>query len=566
MRFIMLKRLLLLPIIIAYTHSYSSQSYHLSSVFNNQSAQIASFIDHVLRQLPSHTVIEVAKKIMMNTNNQELTDEQFYEKLCKHIQPFKSSFDIMKVIKLIRFQKNLLAKQIEDLLKDTPHIHNCLEIGTPATYASTIKNRIDGEIYALLENRKVTDVLQAHSFNPFNGFKGYHHALNLNTYEPISSDIPDNNFDVIICTIGLHHVPPHKLDAFVESLKRVLRPGGKFLLREHNACTAALISLAYAAHSIYNALIPQETLEAERSEMRNFHALIYWKQLLEKHGFEIAPEEYLQEGDSTFNTFIRCTKKSSTFEDHVIQASAQALNHKEYARDSAQTYLTTPEWNNVDTTQQYGSYITKTPFYEFPYMAHVKTFWRTFAQSWRCAAQDKGSNLKVLFSPNLFLNYTLMNLFIGTFMTIEYSAKAAISLPIRALFSGVEASTLLALIHDPDNELANIDPSLIVKAHYDGSIKLVSIPRYMQFLATIKKLQKSSITFIKIANNEKIICKIRYKEDVQNLSAWNAKFTWKMPTLPEYTYAAYLVPVKDLKIFMGSVEQSNGELLYIHDF
>jgi SAM-dependent methyltransferase len=540
--------------------------YNLISVFTNQREEITSFINNVLRQLPANKILELVD-CLKQESKYELDDVQLYEKMCNKIMPLRSYLDITKIINLTNFQKNILGKQIESLLGDVSTMQNCLEIGTPGTYLSTIKNStINGEICVLLEQPKITDLFQAHSWDPFNGFKGYSKCIDLNNYEPISSEIPDNHFDLIVCTIGLHHVPSSKLDAFITSINRVLCPGGIFLLREHNAHSKELELLAYAAHSLYNAIIPQETTKAEIQEVRNFKSLTYWKTLLQDYGFTISPEEYLQDGDSTLNTFIKCTKKCITPEEQILAASMIAKRHIDYSRDSAQTYLTTPEWNNVDAAQQYGTYITKIPFYEFPYMAHVKTFWKTFFDSWCCAAHEKGGHMKLLLSSNIFSNYILMNVFIGAFMTVEYSVKALVSLPIRTMFSGVEATTLLALIRDPYNELSSIDSSIIVKENYEGSIKLVSIPRYMQFLTSIKKIMNSSITFVKIANNENIVCKIRYKTNKPFNSTAIQKFTWQMPTLPEYIYAAYLVPVQELKEFVRVVEQQDGELLYIHDF
>jgi SAM-dependent methyltransferase len=538
-------------------------SFNLNSVFNHQPEAIASFIDHVLRQLPSKKVIEIIDNIKINEH--DLDDAKLYENICTKIASLRSRLDIIKIIKLISFQKQLLEKQLRALLTDVHVIGNCLEIGTPGTYASTIRDCIKGDVYALLAKSNVTDIIQAQSFKISNSFKGYDKYVALNDYEPISIEIADNQIDLIICTIGLHHVPPCKLDNFIASIKRVLRPGGFFLLREHNAHSPELISLAYAAHSIFNAVIPQENLDTELKEVRNFNALVYWKNLLEKHGFDLGTEEYLQEGDSTLNTFIKCIKKSVTKQDQELSASFKAQQYTDYSRDSAQTYLTTPEWNNVDAAQHYGDYINKIPFYEFPYMAHVNTFWKTFLESWRCAAKEKGGNINMLLSPNILFNYTFMNVFIGTFMTIEYTTKAVISWPIRAMMSGVEATTLLALIHDPKNEISDIDSSITTKEIYEGDLKLVSISRYMQFLKSVKKILGSSVTFIKIANNQNILCKIRYKNDMQLRASWVQKFTWKMPTI-DYIYAAYLIPVKELKDFVFTLEQLGGELLYIHDF
>lgn len=544
---------------------------HLISTFTHpeQRIAIASFIDNVLRQIPSESILNLVDHIKQNTGRRSpLDDPQLYERIRTGVMPLKGRLSTIKVIKLINFQKQLLGKQIQALLGQAEIIQNCLEIGTPGTYSSTIRNRINGNIYVLIEQPQATDILQAHSLSPSKKFKGYDEFVALNDYEPISTKIPNHSIDLIICTIGLHHVPVNKLDAFVDSIKRVLRPGGTFILREHNAHSPELVSLAYAAHSIYNAIIPQETVDSEMKETRNFQSLNYWKNLLEKHGFSIGSEEYLQDGDSTLNTFIKCTKKCITLEDQKLNAAMQAQQHAGYSRDQVQTYLTTPEWNNVDAAQHYGEYINTIPFYEFPYMAHVKTFWKTFFNSWNCAAKEKGGNLKLLTSPNVILNYTLMNIFIGCFMTVEYSAKALISLPIRAMFSGAEATTLLALVHDPRDEITKIDPSIVIKQKYDGNIKLVSIPRYIKFLASVKKLVNSSVEFVKIANNENIVCKVRYKKDnVPSFKAsWEQKFTWQMPTLPEYNYAAYLIPVCELKEFIQILPKLSVELLYIHDF
>ncbi len=544
---------------------------HLISTFIHpeQRIAIASFIDNVLRQIPSDKILNLVDHIKQDTSlRSSLDDAQLYEKIRAGVMPLKGRLSTIKIIKLINFQKQLLEKQIRALLGQAEIIKNCLEIGTPGTYLSTIRDHINGKIYVLTEEPKATDILQAHSLKPSKKFKGYDEFIALNDYEPISTKIPDHSIDLIICTIGLHHAPVEKLDAFIDSVKRVLRPGGIFILREHNAHSPELVSLAYAAHSIYNAIIPEETVDSEMREIRNFQSLNYWKNLLETHGFSIGSEEYLQDGDSTLNTFIKFTKKCITLEDQKLNASIQAQQHADYSRDQVKTYLRIPEWNNVDAAQHYGEYIATMPFYEFPYMAHVKTFWKTFYNSWNCAAQEKGGNLKLLMSPDILLSCTLMNTFVGCFMTVEYSAKALIASPIRTLLSGAVATTLLALVHDPLDEITQVDPSIVIKQKYEGNIKLVSIPRYLKFLASVKKLVNSSVEFIKIANNENIVCKVRYKNDTAPSfkPSWEQKFTWQMPTVPEYTYAAYLVPVHELKEFIQTLPQSTCELLYIHDF
>ena len=106
-----------------------------------------------------------------------------------------------------------------------------------------------------------------------------------------------------------------------------------------------------------------------------------------------------------------------------------------------------------------------------------------------------------------------------------------------------------------------------MQEQYAGKLKLVSVPRYMQFLAAVKKLAVSSVRFIKIANNDQILCKVRFKGTAPELPvACVQKFTWQMPTVPDYTYAAYVVPVQELHTVVQRLQQTGSELLYIHDF
>jgi ubiquinone/menaquinone biosynthesis C-methylase UbiE len=44
-------------------------------------------------------------------------------------------------------------------------------------------------------------------------------------------DFPDENFDTVVCTLGLCTIPDDR--AAVREVRRVLRPGGRFLLLEH---------------------------------------------------------------------------------------------------------------------------------------------------------------------------------------------------------------------------------------------------------------------------------------------------------------------------------------------
>ncbi|WP_369686141.1 class I SAM-dependent methyltransferase [Photobacterium leiognathi] len=63
----------------------------------------------------------------------------------------------------------------------------------------------------------------------------------------------DNDLDLITCYIGLHHCPPDKLDAYIASICRVLKPDGYFILRDHDAETTQQRTFCSLVHTVFNA-------------------------------------------------------------------------------------------------------------------------------------------------------------------------------------------------------------------------------------------------------------------------------------------------------------------------
>lgn len=78
---------------------------------------------------------------------------------------------------------------------------------------------------------------------------------------------------MVICVIGLHHVPKEKLDLFIQSIRRVLKPNGVFILRDHNATTADLTSLISVAHTVFNLIMNHDSLKTELHNIEIFKAL-----------------------------------------------------------------------------------------------------------------------------------------------------------------------------------------------------------------------------------------------------------------------------------------------------
>lgn len=529
--------------------------------------EFASFIDIVLRQASSQDFYNLVGKLQAA---QPLShDLELYERLLAHTSAIQPRFSTIQKLKALYHQKTELSAQIKALIGSNKSFNNIVEIGTPGMYASCIKktNTITGTTYVIHEKESYADRIQGFSYNPFKGFAIYDHFIPLNAYEPITKDaIPSNSVDLVVCFIGLHHIPQEKLPGFVASIARILRPGGIFILRDHDITNDDLMAITHSAHTVFNALMTQETVEAENNEYRNFQSLQYWIDLLHQHGLIAGEERILQNGDPTRNTLLKFVKESRNVEERTIELSDKLKKQSSYFRDSVQGDLSSPEWINVDAAQEYGSFINHTPFYEFPYMASVAAYWKVFGHSWHLATQKQGA-LKTLFSP-----YTLMNLFIGTTMTIEYAAKSIISLPLRLAYSGAEDLTITMIMRDPAHKLEKLDAHITVLSS-DDIFTVIRMPRYKEFVRIVQKIaQDPSIQFVEIAGQREINVKVRFSAHqpfdtiINTLSGCKQQYTWRLPTQPAYTYAVITIPLNQLSTAIKQLPAHGAEILYIHDF
>lgn len=537
-------------------------TYHLSNVFNDLQSRkdISLFIDNVLRQVPSKDFLNMALTI------KSCDDKEFYSEMLLKVNSIKPKLLKYYQLQALRNQKKILSEQIKILTANKSEIINCMEIGNPAIYlqASSDYLNIAGKVYAIAESQNPIDFVQSFKFRPATKFVFYDQFIYLDNYAPISSEVVESNsLDLVICTIGLHHIPTEKLQPFIESIHRSLKPGGVFILREHDCTTPYMESLVFAAHSVFNSIVGPVGVLDEVNEYRNFRSLDYWVNLIESNGFEVGPERLLQEGDPTRNTLMKFIKKTLTIDDEVADIS-QNLKHgdPEYERPLIKTYLGSNEWFNVDVSQEYGNFINKTPFYEFPYFKSIAVYWKIFFNSWKLAAK-KGGNFNVLKS-----DHTLMNIFIGVTMTVEYAAKGLLSLPVSILFKGEEPGFIKAVIVDPENQLSNIAPDVKVLLT-KNNIKIISIPRYKAFLKFLISVCESKILIKEIAGQKEIQFKVRtVNRDVSfnEIEGCKYEYSWSPPSLPDEKITVLTVKINNISAVIKELLKRDVDILYVHDF
>lgn len=127
-------------------------------------------------------------------------------------------------------------------------------------------------------------------------------------YAPLAAVIPDESVDLVACYVGLHHMTEETLGPFLASVRRVLRPGGTFVVRDHDVRGEDLRAMVSLAHTVFNAGLG-ETWETNRAELRHFASADTWVRRLDAAGFDDAGHRLLQRHDPTDNVLFRFVRR-----------------------------------------------------------------------------------------------------------------------------------------------------------------------------------------------------------------------------------------------------------------
>jgi SAM-dependent methyltransferase len=119
--------------------------------------------------------------------------------------------------------------------------------------------------------------------------------------------IAPESLDLVTCYIGLHHAPEDRLDAFVQSLRRVLRRGGLFLIRDHDAGDKSMQVFCSLVHTVFNLGLKVSWAENQK-EVRHFASAETWSEYLVARGFRDLGPRVLQDNDPSKNTLMAFEK------------------------------------------------------------------------------------------------------------------------------------------------------------------------------------------------------------------------------------------------------------------
>ena len=108
--------------------------------------------------------------------------------------------------------------------------------------------------------------------------------------------VADGSVDIVFCMVSLHHMKDETIGRAISEIKRVLRPGGRLLTKEHNATTENLRYI-YWEHHLYHVLDMAMSRGVDARDdshgwtnyceqsVNNFKSAEQWQELITDAGF-----------------------------------------------------------------------------------------------------------------------------------------------------------------------------------------------------------------------------------------------------------------------------------------
>lgn len=236
------------------------------------------------------------------------TDKEIYQFIQKELHTIKPTMsELTYALPALLKQKQEMSSQTLELLNELKVINGYVEIGTTGRYISHLRARININNIYLINDQKpsnsVSDLIERQ------GVKKIGEFIHLRNYDPIrQSDIPDNSIDLVTCYIGLHHSPLNKLEEFIRAITRILRPNGRFIVRDHDVNNPIMHCFVSLAHTVFNAGLGI-SWENNAEELRHFTAISALINRIESCGLKYTGKKLLQKNDPSLNTLIEFVKE-----------------------------------------------------------------------------------------------------------------------------------------------------------------------------------------------------------------------------------------------------------------
>ncbi|HKZ36502.1 MAG TPA: hypothetical protein VJ184_02550 [Chryseolinea sp.] len=262
------------------------------------------FLKNVFNLFPENDLHSLISNVTLEKGDDKAIYAEVQAKL-ETITPVFSSFR-HKLPSLMK-QKDEMARQTLELLGEDTTYDGYLEIGSSGRYLDYLEERvtINGERYyadGKEPGYAITEMIDRGQI----GIGAEY--IPLADYKTRYSDIiPHESLDLVTIYIGFHHCPLDLRVPFISSIRDTMRVNGKLILRDHDCNTEEQKAMVALAHDVFN-MGMNESWEYNSSEIRNFYALDFICNFVEKIGFKFDKRTLFQEGDPTKNALMMFTK------------------------------------------------------------------------------------------------------------------------------------------------------------------------------------------------------------------------------------------------------------------
>jgi FAD/FMN-containing dehydrogenase len=234
-------------------------------------------------------------------------EEDIYRHLLRELPRIKPTLAGPRLaLPALARQKAEMLRQTLELLAERKRLDGYIEIGTTGRYASVLRKRVKiaGRLvlaHSVKPALSAVDVAERGRLRPLGRF------VDIGDHEPLPDSLADAGFDLVSCYGGLHHCAPERVDAFVQSIARVLRPGGLFILRDHDVGDERMRALVALAHTVFNAGLG-EAWEVNAAERRHFAPVAHWCEVLGRAGLRDSGARLAQQHDPSANLLLAFVK------------------------------------------------------------------------------------------------------------------------------------------------------------------------------------------------------------------------------------------------------------------
>lgn len=270
-----------------------------------QADKFYAFLQNIFHLVPQDRFHALIKQAVA----EHQADQEIYAAI-QHGLPEITPFHAMLTYALpsLRAQKAEIGAQTRRLIPQGATLNGYIEIGTTGRYVKALQSRLKLAGPVTLIHDKApgmspVDIVERGKL----GAIGAH--VFLDDYAPLPAALADASVDLVSCFVGLHHMAPGKLKPFLASIARVLRPGGYFIVRDHDVKSDAMHAFVSLAHAVFNAGLG-ETWASNAAELRHFASVDQWIERIEEVGLAHTGERLLQSGDPSDNVLMAFHKQA----------------------------------------------------------------------------------------------------------------------------------------------------------------------------------------------------------------------------------------------------------------